>query len=370
MKKIGILSSYDFICKVNNYGSILQYYALQTFLESLDFHPFWIRFEKNTTTKGFKRKIKENLLYSNSSLETMTYHNKEGFGTFIKQYLKVSDATYHNFSDLKNHPPSANVYLVGSDQVWNGWSPERFLKFSPTKIKKISYSVSFGKSSIQAYMKPLLWYYLRDFHFISLREKSGIEICAGVGRHDTKYVVDPTFLLSKEQYSDIVMDKTEKTSDEKYIYGYFVNPFINNYFPYHSDINSFIEKENLRFIVTPIQNAEFAFNHCFITYPSPLQWIRNILDADYVVTNSFHGVAFSIILRKKFLLLPQIGSMSGQNCRYFELLEKFGLQDRVYNPNVGSLHQQLTECIKWNEIEPKIDSFIEESKLWLKNVLS
>lgn len=368
--RIAVLSSYAFVQGVNNYGSILQYYALQSYLESLGEKVYWIRFNPiKRESSRIKMWLKKKILKSNYKLDNKRFHNKDGFIEFTAKHLYTSDKIYLSYKELKDNPPVADLYIVGSDQIWNGWSPERYLRFVPENMPCISYAVSFGHPNIPFVFRPLLWFYLRKFKAVSVREFSGINICMNCGRKDVHYVVDPTFLLDRNKYIELINDNIESRIDGKYLYGYFVNPFPDNKFPFDTEVRSFAKERELEIFITAIQNAEKAFQDYNILQPSPFEWIGNLLHADYIITNSFHGVAFCIILRKQFILLPQIGMMKNQECRYFDLLKKFQLEDRIYKEDKGTLANQLVLPIDWDSKEETINNFILESKEWLQNVI-
>lgn len=362
-----VLSSYAFIRKVNNYGSLLQYFALQTFLEKEGFKVKWLKYEaKKNSPKGLNKWLRKQILKSNFKVDEVTYHNKEGFDKFIDQYIKLTDKEYLYQKELYVQPPQADLYIVGSDQVWNGYSPDRYLTFVPKNIPRISYAVSFGKNKIPWYMKPLLRYYLRNFKAISIREIEGVNLCHSLGHKEAKYTIDPSFLLQRDDYIKIIKTDNSITSIKApYIYGYFVNPFPNDVLTAKEAINEFINHKGLNFFVTGIQNAERALHDYINIQPSPLAWINNILNADCILTNSFHGVAFSINLHKKFLLILQTGEMSNQNCRYLNLLNKLSIEDRIYDVSKGNMLSQMEKAIDWESVDKKLYEFTNESKTFL-----
>lgn len=367
--KIGVLSSFGYICNVNNYGSLLQYFALQTYLVRKGYEVYWIRFNEDKNNPNVIYKYIKKLVL-NSNLKILTEHfNKKGFNSFIEKYINLSDFEYRSYKEIKKNPPLADLYIVGSDQVWNGYSPDRYLMFIPHSKPKISYAVSFGKNTIKKYLKPLMWYYLKGFKAISVREKAGIEICNSVGRKEAKYVIDPTFLLTKDDYMEFVNNEKIQSEKDSYIFSYFVNPFNNNIFPYMKDCNKLKEQTHCRLITTAIQGAEKAFNGENIINPSPLKWIELIANADYILTNSFHGMAFSIIMRKQFLVIPQKGAGEEQNNRQMDLLSTLDLNDRIYNDKMD-LFEQINKPIIWDQIEPKIHHFVDYSKNFLYTNIS
>ena len=200
---------------------------------------------------------------------------------------------------------------------------------------------------------------------ISVREIDGEKICREVRRNDANYVVDPSFLLSKQEYEKIIDEENISIIYEDYIFGYFVNPFKDDIFPLQDEIEKLAKDCKCRLIITAIQKAEKSFSNNEKISPSPLEWLQLIRKAKYVITNSFHGVAYSIIFRKQFLLIPQDGSMSNQNCRYLNLLEKLELTNRIYTYK-HSIKTQLEENINWEQVATEENNFIAISKAFLE----
>lgn len=370
--KIVILSSYSYVLKVNNYGSMLQYFALQTYLEKQGHDVRWLKYEAiKSPPKGINRWLREKLLHSYFKTDNVVFHNQKGFSEFIEKYIHLTDEHYLDRKELYANPPKADMFIVGSDQVWNGYSPDRFLTFVPKHIPKISYAVSFGKNYVPKYLRPLLWWYLKGYKAISVREMEGVKLCENLVNKTVSYVIDPSFLLRKEDYESIIQSNpTIKKLNASYMYGYFVNPFPKNELYEKEAIDSFVYEKGIPFYVTGIQNAEPALKDYKEIQPSPLEWINLILNAEYIITNSFHGVAFSINLQRPFMLIVQNGDMANQNCRYLNLLKKLGLESRIYDVTKGSLKQQMDVPIDWNYVNKKRESFILESEEFLNNAIN
>lgn len=369
--KIIVLSSYSYVKKVNNYGSILQYFALQSYLERKGHDVKWLKYDAvKSPPTGINKWLREKILHSYFKTDDVKFHNKKGFSEFMERYIHLTTEHYVNRAELYAKPPKADMFIVGSDQVWNGYSPDRFLTFVPKNTPKISYAVSFGKNRVPSYLRPLLWWYLRSYKAISVRETEGVKLCRSLVNKNVSYVIDPSFLLRKEDYASIIqLDPTIKKLDAPYIYGYFVNPFPKDELYEKQSIDTFVNEKNLPFYVTGIQNAEPALQDYMEIQPSPLEWINLILNADAVITNSFHGVAFAINLQRPFMLIVQNGDMANQNCRYLNLLKKLGLEDRIFNSGKGSLKEQMEKIIDWKTVNVKRENFIAESEKFLLNSL-
>ena len=155
----------------------------------------------------------------------------------------------------------------------------------------------------------------------------------------------------------------------------FCFPFYLLYFPIQNleniswqKIKDYTKKSDLEIITTAIQGAEFSFNKEELISPTPLEWLQLIHDAQYVVTSSFHGVAFSIIMKIPFLVIPQKGNSSAENLRFYDLLNNLGLTNRIYDYN-KPIDNQLEEAINWNEVDKHIDTLKKISFDFLKKAL-
>lgn len=350
MIKISVYSSYSWTRVANNYGSILQYYALQTFLSTQGCTVEWIKYNHNKKNTASSR-----------------HHNIKGFKDFEKNHLNLTDKEYYSIYQIFKKPPLSDIYITGSDQVFAGFSIERYLFFAPRKSKKVAYAASFGKNAFSNPLKRIIYKILiSNIKHLSLREESGVKFCHEIGRTDAQYVVDPSFLIDKKDYIKLIESYNFKELSRAYIYSYFVNSISNLEDVKWKDITNFCNNNNYDLKVTPIQGAEDSIPNEYIIHPSPVEWLHLIYKAKYVITNSFHGVAYSIIFRKNFLVIPQKGATGTQNIRFYDILKKFDLLDRIYNPN-KNLKQQLDTPINWSNKEKEINSFIYNSKIFLIN---
>ena len=362
---IVIFSSYAFICKVNNYGSLLQYFALQTFLEKHGHNVKWLKYSR-PQAKGLNRYLRKKILKSRYLEREFVFHNKEEFNSFVVNKCHFTEE-FNDYKSLRNAPPKADIYIIGSDQVWAGYHPDKYLQWTPSDKRRISYAASFGKDKVKSFMKPLIWFYLNKFNAISVREPEGVTIVDSCWHKYSKYVIDPTFLIDKEDYYQHENHSTPLEGD--YIYGYFVNPFNADKFPYEDELKEMGNILQYKIYITAIQNAEYAFSNFNLVYPSPIGWIKNIDDSKYFITNSFHGIAFAINTNTPFLFLPQTGSSKVENNRQISLLKKLGCEERIYNSSKGSLYKQITKPIDWNLINLNKETFKRESiKFLLDNI--
>ena len=374
--KIAIISSYAWIKVANNYGALLQYYALQKYLKKMGHEIFWIRYlsSPNKQQRFYRKylfKIKQ--LFHGlkaGSIQKSRKQCTQSFEHFIEQYLKLSPLEYNSWEKICKNPPEADVYITGSDQVWGGVCKANFLEFAPSNKLLLSYAASFGKIKLSSEVLPVVSKMLKKFNSISVREIEGIDICKEAGRNDAVHVVDPTFLLEKKDYDALIsLDNTTFDISKPYIFSYFLNIRGDKSQIYWDTICEYSNKKSLQLKVNPIQGAEYFFPKEYIVMPSPVEWLNYYTNASYIITNSFHGTVFSIIMKKPFLVILQSGRNKEQNCRFFSLLERLGLKERIYYHKVKSFAEQIEKGINWKSVNNKIFEFREFSKEFLLKAL-
>jgi hypothetical protein len=361
---IGIIT---FLNTKDNYGQALQCYALQKFLTDAGHKPYLIKYEP----KYFVRNITiflHNALF-NRKLKTKKTANRS-FSDFFDKNIQSTSLVYHSWNQLNSNPPQADCYICGSDQIWNPIDyPHKntkpwFLDFGGN-VKRISYAASFGQTDLTQNLTDFIAPMLARFDAISVREKSGIKICSKAGRNNAVCVLDPTLLLDKTAYLHLAEKSDWK---EKYILGYFVNvnettsQFWNTIFEY-------TKSKNFELKIVPVQRAENHIPYEDFSYPSIPQWLSAYNEAEEILTTSFHGVAFSIIFHKQFLVFPIYNSNSKLNDRFFSLLEQLELTDRIYNPDV-SIKEQMNKDINWADVDIKLQNLRQKSQNFLLTALS
>lgn len=342
--RIGILTFHD----ANNYGAVLQAYALKKKLSEFGeasiinyYNPF---FHKRLNY-GIKEKIIE-LIYSDENKKRIN-----AFKNFRNKYLKTNNEviTKDNIISLND---KYDCFITGSDQVWNlncsGNDDTYFLDFVKDSKKRNSYSASFGTSDIHLNYKHLNM--IKSFNKISVREKSGCTYLRdnNINSYET---CDPVFLLKKEEWVSIT-----KEINEKYILIYEV---VNG-----NKILEFAKKiaklkgYKIKMITSsnkPIFGVETIRN------AGPIEWLNLLKNAQYVITNSFHGLAFSLIFNKQFNI--ELLSNSNSNARIIDLLKDLSLENRIidkYNWN---------EIIDYKEVDKVINEKISRSLKYINSIM-
>lgn len=349
-KKItaAVISSYAYIRGHNNYGSILQYYAIQQYLKQFNVEAYWIRymFPISDMIRVLVKKILFELT-NGFRIKNIYLHIKTqiAFRNFMYEKCHVSRYKYDNINKLKENPPIADIYITGSDQVWGGWLEPNYLTFAPKGKVKIAYAASFGKSDITEEHQTRIQDWVVDFDGVSVREKSGIEICRKMGI-EAIHLLDPTLLIDEVDYIPSDIKREEKNN---YVFCYFINERKSDNLRI-KDIEVFSNKLGYKLKITGIEGPEVVVPSKYIYQYSPEKWLNHYKYADYIFTNTFHGTVFSIVFKKQFCVILQKGFSEKQNERLFSILELFGLQDRILKEN-QNLQEIINKPIDWSYVE-------------------
>ena len=220
-------------------------------------------------------------------------------------------------------PNSFDAVVAGSDQIWNynltndDWF--YFLNFQKQNTKKIAYAGSFGLSILDDSKKEIIKKHLSDFDYLSVREKTAQSILHNDFDIEAELVLDPTLLLNEKDWQSFYK-KELYSSGYIYVYTVFNSPTLWD-FAYKLSQKTGKKIRTIRYSKLHKPEAEC----CFTAGPS--EWLSHLSDADYVVTNSFHGVAFSINFNKQFFFeLPP--EKSGVGSRLSDITARYGLENR------------------------------------------
>ena len=356
---------------VYNYGATLQAYALQTYLESqghnveiIDYRlPTHIRYElfmpypKGRMYELIKKiPILKYIVCPYRNIKMLqTWGRKKAFDDFDKRFLHLSSVTYRNINEIRKNPPNADVYIAGSDQIWNtdalnGKDLGYYLDFGNKNIRRISYAASFGISKIKVGLEDFVARELRKFNKISVREKTGLDILKRLGLNGT-LVVDPVFLLSKEQW---LCNLNLKEKEGNYILLY---DFLHDDVAIRNFALALSKKKKLKIVsVNDISEAPYA--DIQINNAGPIEFLQYLLNATYVVSNSFHATAFSLIFQKEFATFSLISQHN--STRMEDLLQCVGLEYRLNPVNI-----QIFRTVDWEKVSTTLLNLIVGSKNFL-----
>lgn len=353
--KVGILTFHW----ATNYGAVLQAYALQTYLSQhgydaqiIDYLPFTLK--KNLVNCIFIKRpwrIPRNIL---------DYLKELRFREFRKKHFRLS-RKYQSFEDLIMNPPLYDIYVCGSDQIWNPGFALRgekkttlsyFLEFCPNNVKRIAYAVSFGCIQYPKILIDLVSPILSKFKAVSVRENSGCQIVHKMGIDNVELLPDPTLLLRAKDYESLAF--TSRKMQNKYIFFYALH-----------DSQKTIKE---------IKNHFLRLHHKIIDAGSLTNsiigvetWLAFIESSSFVITNSYHGLIFSIIFRKPFIVVPAEGTYEEMNDRIFTLLRILGLEDRIADySDENKINSILVQSINWEMVENKVNSLRNDAHLFFE----
>lgn len=380
--KIGIISTDGWLRCWDNYGSLFQNLALQTYLQKEGHETFLIRntgnrrsfiwrilafFYRNKNIfaipEKFRRKKEEKLF------EKFNKKHPRYFEDFMSKNLPRTERIFTQ-NELLENPPFAEVYIVGSDQMWGGLSIATSLDFAPKKALRIAYAVSTAWKT-----RTEEWYkcaekLLPKFDAISVREPEGVDVVKKTSFKNPVHVCDPTLLLDKEDYMKFVFAENKDLAfPQKTILAYFLNVKSLDELPWKETLK--LSKDyNSALKVIPLQGTELCVPEEYVFTPSPTEWLNAYDKSECVITNSFHGTAFAIIIRKQFLVILQKGKTESENCRFLSILEKLGLESRIYSENNGTMYEQMRIPINWKSVEEKLKNFRNFSMQFLSKSLN
>lgn len=351
--KIGIMT---FWWSQDNYGQILQCYALQKYLRDAGHDAYLIRYKNEERSPLWKRCLKAfnlSLLYkhlkykiNSCKVKKEQICNDRHFDEFRKNYINQSEKFYSSYKELKENPPEADVYIVGSDQVWNfsflkkiknsSYIHSYMLDFGKETTKKMSYAASWSMNSLSneliAEIKPLL----QKFSYVSVREKNGIDLCKQCGYDKAEFVCDPTMLLDVDVYRKLYKSEVIRKQDKKYLLLY----MLNNECDFDiQKVYDFAKEKKLEVVYVTGNGVVDKREKLFATI---LEWLYLIDNAEYIVTNSFHCCVFSSLFEKKYGVVKLKGKSSGMNTRMFALFNLLGIEERFVDDDFSNIEKSYT----------------------------
>lgn len=328
--KIGIIT----LPLINNYGGLLQNYALQTFLKRLEHdvitinspqviykYPtfrFLLSYVKRTFQKHFLKDkkilfvhVNKQILFENTaSLKTKAFVERNIKTIEVKGKITKEFCTENDF----------DAFVVGSDQVWRGnFTPHilnNFLDFTDgSDIIRLAYAPSFGVDNWQ-YSEELtntISQLIKKFDAVSVREKSGVDLCGKYLNVDAQCLLDPTMLLTREDYIRLIETQTENTPGGE---------LLTYVLDWTKDKQKMIDCVSSEKRLKPFEVGRATKKG----YPSVESWLNGFKNAKFVITDSFHGTVFSILFNIPFITIANEGRGLS---RFTSLLDIFNLRNRL-----------------------------------------
>lgn len=416
IKRVGIVTHYY---KSNNYGGNLQAFALAHFINSLKgfkaeqicfsfikgeeplnnkkkknisshyseknssfshkciflfTHPFLsIRKLKRNSKKCFSRlKIKNRCSRFVNKLYFQRFEMRNNAILYFNQEIIPHSSVVYNENTICNSNTCYDIFITGSDQVWSGCSNAFMLGFVEDK-KKISYAASIARKEITKHHSDYMKMKLHDYFAISVRDETDKNIVSQITDKNVEIVLDPVFLLNKEEWNKLATSRGEHEKD--YVFCY----FLGDCSKYKKIVSKFANKKRLKIISIPhfvdnenrVIRSDILFGDIKKYDVSPADFVSLIREAKYVFTDSFHAVVFSIIYHKEFFAFDRVSKYGIMNSRIINLLGQFDLLERYYceeNSKSISFFLESNE-IEYDQCEEKLESEKNKSIRFLLNNL-
>lgn len=368
--RIGIITYHWAI----NYGAVAQAYALQTYLEKMGHTVEFINYTPASQSLSFFRKyIGKNV--ANTKLKWKNAKRTSNFKNFQSK-LNIGNKRYTSYTELKNNPPDYNVYICGSDQIWNydlvkvegdtiGIANEYYLNFGDDSIIRVAYAPSFGSGTIPESLKDQIRDCLQRFKALSVREKSGVDLVKSLGFEQVSWMPDPTFLLNSEDYLNFKIADLAVSSD--YVYSY----ILEGQDEIVKKILKVISNNWKNQIYNIYMGTNLELPNCSNHIPSPEQWFHYIKNSKFVVTNSFHSTVFALIFHRPFLVLPLNGKAAGRNSRLISLLTYLGLENRLlWEHSSAKINELNCNDIDWVQVDEKITKWRSNAEVFITKSLN
>lgn len=373
-KKIAILT----LPLIYNYGAILQAYALQKSVKRLGYE-CWLIDKELPVYPYYRRplsiisRIIGRVLRGEKDCEIIPYWRSKKTESIISQNTRkfVEKNIFpktERIMDLSSENDIYDVYLVGSDQVWRKSITLRMydylLGFVGSDKKKCSYAASFGVDKWEFNKKETerLKSLFKTLDVVTVREDSAINMLRNNIGIEATQVLDPTLLLSKDDYCRLIDDMDSKIKD-----GFIFSYILDNDLDKKEIIETLSRNRNLPlFSVMPKSSPNYGVDVTDCIYPAVEEWLRGFRDCDFVVTDSFHGTVFSIIFNKPFVVLRN--DRRG-NARLDSLLRLFNLENRILS-STKDVASCVYRQIDWDNVSEILNNWKNSSLEKLKNMIN
>ena len=322
---------------VSNYGALLTAYAIQFLINKLEYNPLLI----------------DNSYRYNNLISEIFAKN------FEQRYLKTSNKVYL-YSDLNNLNKKSNLFITGSDQILRPIAARERLSqylqdFVSINSKKITIAASFAvdkktlleETDFQILEKMKIA--LRSFDFVSVREKSGVEICKDLFDIDAEWIIDPVFIMDKFNYDELIKNSTRDFSNKIVSYVLDPNKKYNKAYKY-------LEKRyNRKILKTAYSNISVE------------NWLASIKNCEFLITDSFHGMCFAIIFNKPFICIT---NQKRGATRFESILEMLNIENQCIN-DINEIYEK--DCIfkiDYEKVNQRITEEAQRGLDFLKKTLA
>lgn len=375
MKKVAVVNRTN----LKNYGSVLQVYALCNTVEKFGYHAEVV-WQSGNMSKNFD--IRPNKIFKiglkllcHPSLLWSAYKTACNVKAVVIDEEKArmfDDFVAKNFVQSIYAPDEIEKvaasdkyckFICGSDQIWVTTTlypdPMMYLRFAP-KEKRVAYAPSLGRDFIPGYNKRILRKYINDVPCLSVREDKGYRLIKELTGREATVVVDPTLLMRSNEWDRL---KTNVELPEKYVLCYFLDEPSDNV---KASICKFAKEKNLDIVVLgKLSELDYTVKRIHRPIAGPCEFLSIISSAQMVITDSYHGMLFSINYNKNFWSVERAYSQYDQSSRQLTVLSRLGLEDRYVRSNFN-----FTDAvIDYDAVKTRIEDFVAFSMNYLKSSL-
>lgn len=371
--RVGILTMYY---ENYSYGGLLQAYALQQVVKNMGY-------ECEQITYDYNERFREKPAYPSTVVGKLKKCRRKmierRFQDILKRHNDITNKKYHEFMEfiphskrygMKDFPEvrdDYDVFIVGGDQVWNmDYCDENFFLLTVEKERKISYSASAGKDSLNETEMKVLTKGINSFSYVSVREKLLKGMMDSVVDSPIEVVIDPVFLPAKSFWDNLKIPA--------HIKGKYVLVYLLGYDEKErKKAIKLARKTGLQVVFIPFANVGFCKGEEKVGdiqawSVGPREFLGLIDGAEYILTDSFHATAFSIIFKKNFYCFSRPNKGFLMNSRIDSLLEMSGLKERYVD--LKELDRIRIETIEYDKYLEKIENFRKYSTEWLQSALT
>lgn len=365
--KIKTITCHD----VYNYGASLQAYALMHYLEIKGHEVEIIDYKPDYLSRHYQLRV-ANPVYDKPIVKYIyllaklypylrSLKRKRLFDEFRNKYLKLTSIRYQSNEELKKNPPIADLYLAGSDQIWNTLFPNGkdsafYLDFVPQRKIRASYAASMATDKVASGWEKFVSEKVMNLDQIAVREETAVSALKQIGvTKNISVVCDPVFLLSSDDWKKFIKDSLPIVkSNYILVYDFDRNNNIKEIAQYIA------KKEGLKII--PIGITSFGARANYTNSIGPIEFLNLVYYAKCVISNSFHATAFSIIFQKPFYVVRRKESL---NTRMQDLLKRLSLTERL----ISSTEDIKSLNIDYQAIQDVIQNHTFTGKEFLKKII-
>lgn len=359
--KVGILTFHDAL----NYGAVLQAYALQSYLSEIRNNKVEIINYRPENRPKFQPSVfkASNFIKQIVGNCIIAYYRRsfklrdKRFLQFSTKYHNLSNRVYTSLDDFNKYCHDYSVLIAGSDQVFNPKKDSQvyYLGFNANGCKRIAYAPSIGLVELSPEQKAMIRPWVNNFDALSCRESEGAKLLSSISHSDVPVVCDPVCLISKQQWHTIA----ERPNYDNYIFVFDLNggkPLFDLAVKLKRQTGLPIVYSSLK-AIHPYVNAS-RIRHDL----GPAEWLGHIINASYVVTDSFHGTMLSLVLGIPVLCKIAVASTSS---RITTIMSRLGINDQL----VENIEKFNIKNVKFSDYQKILSEFIKDSKDYLNSAL-